>query len=163
MAHKTIGEMARAREAGNPPRPSAVDLVDLRVASRRRSGVRRWRRLGILALSSAQRTRAKTRRPRWRQEAREAEAGEEAEGHRVTELEVNLRTVMDELRAAQSAAQNAERSRDETQMVLSFFRSNILTAGRSGDSALTASFWTEDLGKDVTLRQGRRRDGIGGG
>ena len=38
-------------------------------------------------------------------------------------------------------------------MILDFLKKNLLSAGRQGDASLTAAFWTEDLGKDLSLHK----------
>jgi tetratricopeptide (TPR) repeat protein len=63
------------------------------------------------------------------------------------------KTAMADLRQAQTTAHAARRSEEDTQGILDFFKKNLLSAGRSGDGSLTAAFWSENLGKNVTLRQ----------
>jgi hypothetical protein len=47
----------------------------------------------------------------------------------------------------------ARRSEHETRTILEFLQNNLLSAGRTGDTSLSAAFWSQDRPKDLTLRK----------
>ena len=69
------------------------------------------------------------------------------------QVEAAWHAALKEVRAAQDAENAARRSENDVKAVLAFFKKNVLSAGRPGDTSLAAAFWAGGQGKDVTLRQ----------
>jgi tetratricopeptide (TPR) repeat protein len=80
------------------------------------------------------------------------EKEDDAANGKLHQAEAGWKTAMEELRQAQAAARTAQRAEKDTRTILDFFRNTLLSAGRSGDASLTAVFWSDNLGKDLTLR-----------
>ena len=83
--------------------------------------------------------------------AKKAEAQTAAAKGKLHQAEAEWKTAMEELRQAQSEAHAARQAQEDAETILEFFKKNLLSAGRQGDASLTAAFWTENLGKDVSL------------
>ena len=71
----------------------------------------------------------------------------------LAQVEAAWHAALNEVRAAQDAENAARQAENDMKAVLSFFKKNLLTAGRPGDTSLAAAFWAGGQGKDISLRK----------
>ncbi len=73
-------------------------------------------------------------------------------GSEIQQVESAWKAALKEVRQAQESEKAARQSEEHTKAILDFLRRSLLSAGRP-DGSLTAAFWSEGKGKDVTLRK----------
>jgi tetratricopeptide (TPR) repeat protein len=103
----------------------------------------------------ASREKARARKAEQQAAQREKKAQDVAAEYksRFQQSEATWKATTQELRYAQTSAEEARRSEREMQNVLDFFKRTLLSAGRPGGGSLPAAFWAEGRGQDVTLRK----------